>query len=267
MQDCKKNESCAWECHDAYSEVICLEATDTDLNNRWKVSSVVSRMHAVAGNHCVQNGWGWNDLKEKYGICLVLTRTHIHMDSYPECYTNVRIKTWPENGIKSIFTRYFEMENADTGERYGYASVQCVIMDMINRSIVRPDNLNLPEFGIYDIEPPCSGVPKLVIKKNLLGRSENSMHKRVPVYSELDYNGHVNNSKYIEWVCDLFEPGHYSDKKISEFDIKYNKETLYGNEVSLELIPGDENTYYVRGTADDGEEKDVCRFEASVKFI
>ena len=93
------------------------------------------------------------------------------------------------------------------------------------------------------------------------------MHKRVPVYSELDYNGHVNNSKYIEWVCDLFEPGHYSDKKISEFDIKYNKETLYGNEVSLELLPGDENTYYVRGTADDGEEKDVCRFEASVKFI
>ncbi|MBQ8165123.1 MAG: hypothetical protein IJZ94_04840 [Clostridia bacterium] len=249
-----------------YSEIRALEATDTDFRNRWKISSAIKHMLAVAGVHSNMSGWGWNTLKDGYNVCLVLVQTHIEMVKYPSCYTRVKVSTWPDNEKHAIITRYFSFEDADTGELYGKAAIQCVLMDMTARTVVWANKYDLPWVDTSHLDIACK-VPKLRVPKDKIGAADNRLETHRAVYTDLDYNSHVNNAKYVEWVENLFSTEQYLKADISSFDIKYHKEIKFGEKAVMEIITDNENSerYFVRGTVNDGDE-DHCCFEASIKF-
>lgn len=250
-----------------YSEIKSLEATDTDFRNKWKISSVIRHMLAVAGEHSNMSGWGWNDLKDRFNVCLVLVQTHVEMEKYPPCYTKVKVSTWPDNAKRAIITRYFSFEDAETGELYGKAAVQCVLMDMTSRTVVWANKYDLPWVDTSMLEPACS-IPKFRFPKDLIGEPQNKIVPRDVAYNDLDYNGHVNNAKYVEWVENLFDTTAYESGDVRTFDIKYHKEIKFGENVSMEIIPPADNDagYFVCGKVNAGDAEQVC-FEASCRFV
>lgn len=249
-----------------YSEIATLEATDTDFRNKWKISSVIRHMLAVAGVHSNMSGWGWNDLKDNFNVCLVLVQTHVEMAKFPSCYTRVKVSTWPDNAKRAIITRYFTFEDADTGELYGKATVQCVLMDMTSRTVVWANKYNLPWVDTSRLDIACS-MPKLKIPRELIVSSENSSVSHRAAYNDLDYNGHVNNAKYVEWIENLFDTDKYAGADIATFDIKYHKEIKFGENVTMDIISDNEfpGKSYIRGMVNDGDEEHCC-FEAAVNF-
>ena len=187
-----------------HSEIKSLNALDTDFRNKWKISSVIKHMLGVAGEHSNLSGWGWNELKDRFNVCLVLVQTHVEMNKYPQCYTRVKVSTWPDNAKRAIITRYFTFEDAETGELYGKAAVQCVLMDMTSRTVVWANKYDLPWVDTSMLEASCE-IPKLRLPKDLIGLSDNKTVSHCATYNDLDYNGHVNNAKYVEWVENLLD--------------------------------------------------------------
>ena len=249
-----------------YSEIKALEATDTDFRNKWKISSVIKHMLAVAGEHSNLSGWGWNELKDRFNVCLVLVQTHVEMIKYPPCYTKVKVSTWPDNAKRAIITRYFTFEDAETGELYGKAAVQCVLMDMTSRTVVWANKYDLPWVDTSMLEIACQ-IPKLRLPKDFIGLNENRCATHCAAYNDLDYNGHVNNAKYVEWIENLFDTTVYENDDIKTFDIKYHKEIKFGEKVVMEIISDREfpGKSYVRGMVNDGTEEHCC-FEAAITF-
>lgn len=249
-----------------YSEIKVLEATDTDFRNKWKISSVIKHMLAVAGEHSNLLGWGWNELKDRFNVCLVLVQTHVEMTKYPPCYTKVKVSTWPDNAKRAIITRYFVFEDAETGELYGKATVQCVLMDMTSRTIVWANKYDLPWVDTSHLDIGCN-MPKLKIPCELVESSEKQTNIHIATYNDLDYNGHVNNAKYVEWIENLFDTTAYENADIKTFNIKYHKEIKFAENVTMETISDNEfpGKSYVRGMVNDGTEEHCC-FEAAVKF-
>lgn len=250
-----------------YSEIKALDATDTDFQNKWKISSVIKHMLAVAGMHSNISGWGWNELKDRFNVCLVLVQTHVEMEKYPPCYTKVKISTWPDNAKRAIITRYFSFEDAETGEQYGKAAVQCVLMDMTLRTVVWANKYDLPWVDTSHIDIACN-VPKLRLPKDKLGTDKNQKVSHTAVYNDLDYNGHVNNAKYVEWVENLLDVKQYENSEIKTFDIKYHKEIKFGECVSMEIIASTETdgNIFVCGKVNDGDAEQVC-FEACSQIM
>ncbi len=231
-----------------YSSTITLVAHDVDINNCWKISSVFGYVQDVANTHCYYLGCDWKTLMKNYDTCYVLTRMRLEMKQYPHSSDNVKITTWAENNKKPVFTRYFILE-AEDGTNLGNAVSQWVLMNTKTRSIVRLSDCSIPEPDTGSYIPPVT-----LPKKCTFEEQPDSISKRVPVYSDFDYNGHVNNSRYIEWICDLFPPERYKENNIKTIDIRYIQEIRYGNTVTLELKDKkEESKFFVKGLDSSGK--------------
>ena len=50
-------------------------------------------------------------------------------------------------------------------------------------------------------------------------------------YFDLDMNGHVNNSKYLEWMLDVFDLDFLTEYTPAHIDLKYVKEIHHGSKI------------------------------------
>ena len=52
-------------------------------------------------------------------------------------------------------------------------------------------------------------------------------------YSEMDMNGHINNTHYIDYLLDSHEFDFYKKHRITSIKINYEKEVLNGDVINL----------------------------------
>jgi hypothetical protein len=57
--------------------------------------------------------------------------------------------------------------------------------------------------------------------------------KRAPAYSDIDYNGHLNNARYIQWLQDITPPEVLEGAEQMRLDINYLSEVKYGDTLDL----------------------------------
>ena len=85
--------------------------------------------------------------------------------------------------------------------------------------------------------------------------------KHTVKYSELDANGHTNNSKYINFVIDNL-PSEFQKKQIKDLRINYSREAHLGEEMEIKAKYNEaENKYSVQGVIGD-----VSSFEAELYY-
>ena len=75
------------------------------------------------------------------------------------------------------------------------------------------------------------------------------MEQRTVRYSDIDLNGHLNNTKYIEYILDMKNSSFYKKKEIVSILINYEKELMDGDVVSL--YSNEENPEYIIGKVED----------------
>jgi len=228
-----------------------------DLFDRLKLASLFQMSQEVAEEQCSEYGSGRKELFEEHNACYAITRMHIRMYRYPKSSTEVCVSSWPIVDKKSIFTRHFTYETHD-GELLGCAVSQWVILNLDSRNLMKSCDLNISYPDSCKTKPIISKPPTVYYDF-----TPRNTVVRKPVYSDLDYNGHVNNARYIEWICDLFEPHKYDERRIYTLDIKYRKEIVYGDEVYLDFEEKkDLKTFFVKGRTVD----DIIYFEATGTF-
>ena len=230
-----------------YTGKIKLLARDVDCADKWKLSSVFVNMQEAANLNCLDYGCDWISLNENYNACFVLTRMVVRMKFYPHSSDIVKVSTWPGRKPRLVFPRYFTYET-ENGERIGEAVSQWVLLNLTTRAIMKPseceidtpdtDHIQVPfeiERPDYNFEPQATG-------------------ERIPVYSDLDYNGHVNNARYIEWIMDLFPLEHFAENETAEIDIKYEKEIKWGSKVLMDYrYDKDSGSFFVKGYDEEGQ--------------
>ncbi len=246
-----------------YAKYVQLEARDVDLNNRWKMASVFETFQEIAGEQCVGLGFGWNRLVEQYGYCFVIVRMYVEMDAYPGANETVRVETWPENKLRLIFTRYFRIID-QTGRVIGRGVSNWVLFDMKERRVVKPQTcpiIQTPDTS--SLEPPVL-MPRN--KPELLCQSDCTCIQKeyLPVYSDFDYNGHVNNARYVAWVQDALPMSCYG-LFTQTFDIYYEHEIPWSSFskqpdlVSIQVaIADDDGKFSVCGDFADGKRCFAC---------
>lgn len=252
----------------SYSEIKRLVAHDVDANNKLKISSIFSTIQETANSQCTHFGCGWHDLMTKFNACYVLTRMHFEMQQYPESGDEIVIHTWPSKNLKAVFTRFFTLDSADGTKHYGDGVSQWVLFNVVKRVMVkpseceihfpevisRPDPLAMPRGGLYNSAVFETGKVRSM--------------RRTPAYSDFDYNRHVNNARYVEWVADILPLDfHAGNRQISMIDIKYKHEISFDEFVKLpeeeraltvQCAENEQNQYCIRALFHDGSECIEC---------
>lgn len=211
-----------------YCEEELLLSRDCDLGGLWRPSAILTAMQEVAGAHSHILGCGRETLVEQ-GIVWVLTRCEVRMDREAHLGETVSIETFPMPLRRWFFPRYFVFRDA-AGAALGAASTLWVLFNLEKRCMVAPGEVAKAIPDNSDLTPPL-GVPGPV--PHLTGEAVRSV--RAPVYSELDVNGHVNNARYADWLCDALGLETMREMRVKDMRLSYAAEIRPGQEMDLTL--------------------------------
>ena len=54
-------------------------------------------------------------------------------------------------------------------------------------------------------------------------------------YTDLDFNGHVNNTRYVDWFADCFDWQEHQGMELAEATVHFLQEIRPGEQVTLKL--------------------------------
>lgn len=234
-----------------YTNRLKLRPGDVDLVGRWRPSAILTAMQDIATEHAEPLGFGRQILLER-GLIWILSRTHVQMLDYPMMGDEVSMRTWAGVPNRFFFPRYFEMNAAD-GTPLGFASSLWLILDLNERAVIPPAKCQF-EFPDTSHWPAPLPLPERVLRLEC----EASSRIREPAYTDLDINGHVNNTRYADWVCDALPLDVLRTHAIDNLLLNYTREILPGCDVRCTLHRS-VNRFSLLGESTDGAQ---IHFEA-----
>lgn len=204
---------------------IEIRISDCDARNRWRPSAILVEMQELAEKHAAVLNLPRTKLIAN-GMVWVLYRQRIVMHHYPTFCETVHVTTWPGPIEGPVFPRYYTLEKAD-GTRIGEAATSWILMDIRTRRPMRPSALPepLPISAEREAPLPLPGMLRIANASPLMERSVR--------YSDLDVNGHMNNTRYIDWICDALDLDTLNERGLSQFQINYISEGRPGETLSL----------------------------------
>lgn len=215
-----------------------ISAIHLDRYGRVKPSVLLLFAQEAAGGHCTQLALDWDTLA-KQNLFWAVIRHRVQITRLPVAGETVTVETWPMPTTRSAFPRATIAYDAQGNEVFRTISLW-VLMDMRSRSMVLPGKSGIDLTGTLrgcELAPPGSILPKLL---------ENAVTRRVG-YTELDRNGHMNNTRYMDWIDDLLPSEFHAGHPVKEFTICYLSEAKEGQQIDLHWQVTDGNCLQVDG--------------------
>lgn len=175
-----------------------------------------------AGEDFALRNMSWPFLSEK-GLAIILSRVSYHIIRLPNADETITLKTWESAPQGPLCTRNYEIYKYNSDEVLVKGQSLWTILDFKNHKLMpakaypyRPSPTVVTDFeGIK-----CGKIP--------LPENMQDLGTKTIYYSDLDANGHSNNSKYINFVLDLLPP-EFQTKSYKDIRLNYSKETKLGN--------------------------------------
>lgn len=226
-----------------FSQQHLLRSPEVDLYGRWRATDIFLVMQELAGGHSLKLGCHMRDLMPR-GITWVLSRVYLQMREYPRLGEQIAVKTWTGGIQRMIFPRYFVFERED-GTFLGAAHTLWLLLDLQKRRMVGAAALGVDYPDTSDLPQPAQAPEKIRLPQDLP-----FVARRRAGYSDMDINRHMNNTRYIEWICDLFASNTYQHRALSTLTVNYTHEIAPETEVALHLLQQQEG-FFAAGISGD----------------
>lgn len=207
-----------------YREKFKVAGNAVDRFNRLKPSALLDMMQQVATNQCVGLQLDWNTMAGK-GLFWAVSRQHIRIVRQPEPGSVITVETWPGVTTRVAYPRSTVGYDEEGNELFHAISLW-VLMDIHNRKMVLPGKSGLNFTGIERGN-------ELALPGSLAPAKLSGSHRRQVTYSELDINGHMSNTRYLDWMADLLPSAFHAEHPIAEFTVSYLSEAKEGQLVEL----------------------------------
>ncbi len=205
-----------------------------DHQKRLSLVGLLNLLQDIAWIHAEHLGWGYDALVEKATLW-VLSRQKVVMKEWPQWEDKVTIRTWPRRSGAIMALREFEIIAADKNgseRRIGECSTSWLVLDWNTRKVQKLDKIM---FGVPSL---TEGVLEIAAER-IPPRTDLSEIARFEVRnSDLDVNGHVNNTRYAQWVTDTLTLDELKRYAIDEYDVNFLAETGVGDTIVIESEPG-----------------------------
>lgn len=211
-----------------------------DAANHLSIQGALDLMQNVAARHAYLLGAGKSHLEAK-GLFWVIARSELEFISFPLTPIAVKIITWPTKPTRFYFDRYYKIIDTTTNEVIVIARSRWVLVDVFARKIVSSDTYKYPLEKYHEEVLFDNDFKRIEMSQNVVGT-----HIVRP--SEIDENGHLNNSKYGNIIYDFLPL--MSDEVIKRALIYYNNEALSGDEISISQTKND-TTFQISGVKND----------------
>jgi len=201
-----------------------------DINKNIKIPNLLTLLLNTAGRSSEEYHIGVDQLMEE-GKAWVLSRMAIEMKEMPRHNERVRVDTWIENVERMFSLRNFQIVNH--GNIIGEARSIFAVIDSNTR---RPVNLmeeerfaRLSTGVLVSIEEPVK----------IAAVSDGKEFHYTTCYSDMDFNGHCNSARYLEWMLNALPIEEAKRLYATRIDINYLREVMPGDDISISFAESD----------------------------
>ena len=238
-----------------YEKNFRLTGMDADGQGMCKPSALLDHLQVTATLAAETGGFGREVLLERYGAFWMLARSWFRLERPLRWEEEITIRTWHRGGRSALMYRDYDIFSG--GERVGESVSGWVLADAGSRKLMRLSSIR--ELAGTDGGELCKSV---TLSKLRCPPDLRQIETRRMRYSDSDINGHVNNTRYADFVCDALELDRRPEGRfVASMQIGYLAECLPGETLTLQTGTQADG-HYVRGLDKAGK----SRFEAEVFF-
>lgn len=194
--------------------------SETDKTGHLTLTGIVNYFQDCSNFQSEELGVGMKFLNERHHGW-ILSAWQIIVERYPKLCEEIEVGTWPTafNGLYG--TRNFVM-NDKHGKCVAYANSIWVFMDTERKRPAKPSKEDIEK---YETEPELQMeyVPrKIALPETWEEKEPFSVQK-----SDIDTNGHVNNSRYVQMALEVAD----ENMAVVQIRVEYKKSALYGDKI------------------------------------
>ncbi len=234
-----------------FEEKFVVNSNDVDQNCEIRLSNLTKYMQTVATDHADKLKIGRGDLMKERHVW-VIVRTFLDIKCLPKLDEEFYISTHPGKTKMFLYPRYFQVFDKKHNLLVSASSTWVIINYDTRKVVISPlsDSILPEEKSPFDPDLP----------EKVVGKADILKETRKAKYSEVDMNGHINNTRYLDYVLDLHDTKFHSEYRIASVLINFDKEVMEGD--VMELYTNDSLTEIVHGKIN-GENK----FSAKVEYV
>lgn len=216
-----------------YSEIsLYVKTTECGPNDCISAAVLFANLQEAADIGAAQRGFDRHDI-DSFNACWIVMRTSIRIHKFPKWRDIIKLRTWSTGLEKLFFGREYEVFS-NSGELMVEGTSMWILADKNTHSPINPTHIE----GIADTALQNSrkvfghSCARLKVPK----RENISCEPTIVKYgdfSELDHNNHVNNTRYIAWMCDALSKDGYNPQHLMDISINYISEVHYGERVEI----------------------------------
>ena len=198
-----------------YSQKFTISDMEVDCFGRMKLSSLLYYAQEVAGKHSALLGADYDSLAEKK-LFWAVSRHRVQISRLPVLGETITVETWPMPTSRVAYPRSLVAYDAGGNELFRSISLW-VLMDLENRAMVLPGKSGV------EVNGTLTG-SELSLPHSLVPKDMPNCVQRTVTYTCLDRNGHMNNTRYLDWVDDILPSSFHRDHTPKELMISYANE-------------------------------------------
>ena len=206
-----------------YTEKMKVRWHDTDAERRVRPSQILVYMQETANRQLENAGMSLDELRDTKKLGFILSKIKIIFHKPLHAYDEIDARTWTCESRGFTFNRCFDIHK--DGDTVAEAISFWALVDLEGRKLVRCDGISL---GVEPDAPLAIDVPRRI---KPCENDLETLGTRDIRYSDIDYNMHMNNTRYPDMLCD-FMP---IDKvgKIREMTLEFLHESALGDTLTF----------------------------------
>lgn len=226
-----------------YTKQYTVRWHDTDANRNLTPTHLLMYMEETSDFHLRDAGMTLDELRDSRGLAFLLSRIAVRIYEQMHVGDVIDVETWVCESRGLSFLRCYRVLRAGkvTAEAYSVWA----LLDVKGKKL-----LPVKEFP-YQIEPeqPLGSEVAARVRFPALAGMESVGTRRI-VYSDIDYNHHMNNTHYPNMLCD-FTPEILS-KRVVGFTLSFVHEAAFGHTLSVFRSEREDGGYFFRTLDEQG---------------
>ncbi len=237
-----------------------IDLSYVDFEKKLRLSALFGYFQDIASMAVENLGIGIDTILEEFGVTWILIRIRVDIIRTPLWNEEITIETWPIEPKKMQFDRDYVVRDAE-GNIVAKAVSTWVILD--------PNTKEIRQTSLIS-----SNISYMIKERAIdckLGRFKafgemTVAYKKVIGYSDIDFNGHLNNSKYIDFIMDCFDFESHKKYGVKSIEVSYINEALPGDGIILyrDISALDSNLVYIEGV---NEKDGKVIFKSQVEVV
>ena len=233
---------------DVYGYKSSINVYNVDMNRKARPAGLLREMQECGSRQMADQKPSYDELMDK-GQALMLSRLDMIIPKEVSLDEAIEVFTWPCPSVRATFLRNYLVRKK--GETAAMISSQWTLVNSETRKIMKVDEV---DFSNYTMDEYVDVMPgsKFKISREDADAMEKVGSKTVRL-SDADYNGHMNNTNYVDMLCDYIPELEAGTHRVTAMRIHFSKEAPLGETIEIKRLKTPDDKYLFRTFRSDGE--------------